>query len=124
MRVSHGCIRLNSEDIESLYRAVPVGTPVRIVDEPYFVGVLGDAVYLQAFRTPDAPAEENLTPLVRRILQAMPQQTKVDWNKATSVASAKRAIPVPVSTGTLGIDEIVGKAPGADNGNGAQGTAQ
>ena len=119
MRVSHGCIRLNPEDIESLYRAVPIGTPVRIVDEPYFVGALGDTVYLQAFRTPDAPAEENLTPLVRRILQAMPRQAKADWNKATSVASAKRAIPVPVSTGTLGIDEIVARAPRADDGNGA-----
>jgi L,D-transpeptidase ErfK/SrfK len=118
MRVSHGCIRMNPEDIESLHRLVPVGTPVRIVDEPYFVGALGGTAYLQAFRTPDAPAEENLTPLVRTILQAMPRQAKVDWNKATSVASAKRGIPVPLSAGTSGMDEILANARRVDDGNG------
>ena len=28
--VSHGCVRLRNEDIETLYRLVPVGTPVFI----------------------------------------------------------------------------------------------
>jgi lipoprotein-anchoring transpeptidase ErfK/SrfK len=28
--VSHGCIRLRNEDIETLYRLVPTGTPVYI----------------------------------------------------------------------------------------------
>jgi hypothetical protein len=84
------------------------------VDEPYSVGALGDTVYLQAFRTPDAPPEENLTPLVRKILEAIPTQAKVDWNKVTTVASAKRAIPVPISAGTLGIDEIIANAPSTD----------
>ena len=28
--VSHGCVRLRNEDIETLYRMVPVGTPVYI----------------------------------------------------------------------------------------------
>jgi lipoprotein-anchoring transpeptidase ErfK/SrfK len=27
---SHGCVRLRNEDIETLYRMVPVGTPVYI----------------------------------------------------------------------------------------------
>lgn len=37
MAVSHGCVRLYPEDIEELYDLVPVGTPVRIVDEPALV---------------------------------------------------------------------------------------
>ena len=28
--VSHGCVRLRNEDIETLYQMVPVGTPVYI----------------------------------------------------------------------------------------------
>jgi lipoprotein-anchoring transpeptidase ErfK/SrfK len=30
MRASHGCIRLRNADVERLFRAVPVGTPVLI----------------------------------------------------------------------------------------------
>lgn len=31
---SHGCIRMRNKDVEELYEWVPVGTPVRIEDEP------------------------------------------------------------------------------------------
>jgi L,D-transpeptidase ErfK/SrfK len=118
MRVSHGCIRMNPEDIESLHRSVPVGTPVRVVDEPYLLGMLGRTPYLQALRTPEAPVEENLTPLVRRILLALPRNVNVDWDKTMAIAAAKRGIPVPISAGTPGIAEIVANAHREDAGTG------
>lgn len=34
LAVTHGCIRMYPEDIEALFAMVPVGTPVRIIDEP------------------------------------------------------------------------------------------
>jgi len=34
MRVSSGCIRLRSEDIEALFNAVPEGTRVQIINQP------------------------------------------------------------------------------------------
>ena len=34
LRVSHGCVRLRNEDIEHLFHAVPVGTRVRLVNQP------------------------------------------------------------------------------------------
>jgi L,D-transpeptidase ErfK/SrfK len=44
MRVTHGCVRMYPEDIERLFGMVPVGTPVRLVDQPVKVGRLnGDA---------------------------------------------------------------------------------
>ncbi len=46
-RDSHGCIRLLPEDIERLFRLVPVGTPVRVVDQPAKVGWLGGQLYLE-----------------------------------------------------------------------------
>lgn len=49
LRVSHGCIRLRDDDIHYLYDSVPVGTPVRFINEP--VKVASDntgEVYLEA----------------------------------------------------------------------------
>ncbi|WP_438941030.1 L,D-transpeptidase LdtC [Dryocola boscaweniae] len=34
MRVSSGCIRLRDNDIKALYKEMPVGTPVRIINTP------------------------------------------------------------------------------------------
>lgn len=34
LRVTHGCIRLRSPDIENLYKTVPVGTRVQIINQP------------------------------------------------------------------------------------------
>jgi L,D-transpeptidase ErfK/SrfK len=48
MRVTHGCIRMFPEDIEALYKMVPAGTPVHLVNQPYKLG-WGDAgLYLEA----------------------------------------------------------------------------
>jgi L,D-transpeptidase ErfK/SrfK len=48
MRVSHGCVQLFPEDIESLFSQVPVGTPVRIVNQPQLLGWRDGNLYLEA----------------------------------------------------------------------------
>ena len=47
MRVSHGCIRLYPEDMERLFALVPVGTPVRIIDQPIKSGIRGGQLFLE-----------------------------------------------------------------------------
>lgn len=47
MRVSHGCVQLFPEDIESLFGQVAVGTSVRIINEPQLLGWRGDNLYLE-----------------------------------------------------------------------------
>jgi L,D-transpeptidase ErfK/SrfK len=47
MRVTHGCIRLYPEDIETLFDQVPVGTPVQLVNEPIKVGWLAGALFIE-----------------------------------------------------------------------------
>jgi L,D-transpeptidase ErfK/SrfK len=47
MRVSHGCIRMLPEDIETLFPQVPVGTPVRIINQPAKAGWYGDKLFLE-----------------------------------------------------------------------------
>ncbi|MFQ5634494.1 MAG: L,D-transpeptidase family protein, partial [Gammaproteobacteria bacterium] len=48
MRVSHGCVRLFPENIEHLYDRVEIGTPVRIVNQPYLFGRDGDDLLFEA----------------------------------------------------------------------------
>ena len=48
MRVTHGCIRMFPEDIEALFKTVPAGTPVMIVNQPYKLGWTADGLYLEA----------------------------------------------------------------------------
>ncbi|GGO78141.1 hypothetical protein GCM10011348_09350 [Marinobacterium nitratireducens] len=48
MRVTHGCVRLYPENIESLYSQVPLGTPVHIVNQPTKLGWNGRDLVLEA----------------------------------------------------------------------------
>ena len=47
MEVSHGCIRLYPEDIESLFKKVTIGTPGRFVYQPVKFGWRGDVLYVE-----------------------------------------------------------------------------
>jgi L,D-transpeptidase ErfK/SrfK len=47
MRVSHGCIRMLPEDVEELFDLAPIGTPVRIINQPFKVGWYGGELYLE-----------------------------------------------------------------------------
>ena len=49
MRSSHGCIRLYPEDIAQLFDMVPVGTQVRVVNQPFVFGWKDGQLYMQAF---------------------------------------------------------------------------
>jgi L,D-transpeptidase ErfK/SrfK len=46
-RVSHGCVRLYPEDIQALFQQVPMGTPIRIVHEPYKFGWSNGKLFLE-----------------------------------------------------------------------------
>jgi len=117
MRVSHGCIRMVPEDIESLYAQVAVGTPVRIIDQRYLVGWRDKVPYLQAFprvRTVAQEESEDLTPAIDAIRRDLPKGRTVDWVKAVTVASEQRAIPIPVAIGSPSLGEILDGATEVD----------
>lgn len=67
MRVTHGCIRMYPEDITQLFDAVPVGTPVLIIDQPIKIGRLGERIFLSVYQPlddgedDDAPAPVGVT---------------------------------------------------------------
>lgn len=101
MRVSHGCVRLYPEDIASLFPQVPIGTPVRIINQPYLVGWRDGTLYLEAHE----PLSEDtggwngsvkqMEALVKEKLGD--RATVIDWAAATTVAREARGIPVAIA---------------------------
>ena len=101
MQVTHGCIRLYPEDIERLFHNVPVGTPVRIINEPYKAGWEDGVLYLEVH----APLEgtpldvrQNKTPMVQALLRATYYRPRypIDWREVQVVEWEQSGLPTAV----------------------------
>ncbi len=66
MRVTHGCVRMYPEDIEHLFGMVPVGTAVRLVDQPVKVGRFNGELFVESHE----PLEEDNLPFKVTLEQA------------------------------------------------------
>jgi L,D-transpeptidase ErfK/SrfK len=103
MRISHGCLRMYPEDIEELFARVAIGTPVRIVNQPYKAGWGDGALYLEAH----PPLEEgghdpdsDLTPMVVAVAGAARQRLDAPaWVAANRIATRGSGIPVAIYGG-------------------------
>jgi L,D-transpeptidase ErfK/SrfK len=100
MRVSSGCIRLYPEDIATLYPRVKIGTPVRIVNQPYKVGLRGERLFLEAHPYLDEDAhvfKENLTPVVKLVVASTEERAyEIDWTLARQVIQDAQGVPVEI----------------------------
>ena len=106
MRVTHGCIRMFPEDIEALFEAVPIGTPVRIVNQPYKLGWTDDGFYLEAHPPLDEHTMADawsMTELTRAFVAATEegQGETFSWELAEVVASRSLGVPEFVSSDRL-----------------------
>jgi L,D-transpeptidase ErfK/SrfK len=111
MRVSGGCIRLYPEDIESLYPQVPPGTLVRIVSEPFAVGLLRGMPYVQVFARPEPDAgNRSYTPLIEALIRAAPSAA-LDWDRVLRTAREQRALATPVGRGAPTLEQLISGAP-------------
>jgi len=105
MRVSHGCFRMLNHNVLQLASMVPVGTTVRIINEPYKFGISGDKVYLEAH----APLEDDESAkssvvdkhaaLVDELLKRndLLGQRRLDWEVVREVVAAEDGLPVEIS---------------------------
>ncbi|OGI44884.1 MAG: hypothetical protein A2150_03195 [Candidatus Muproteobacteria bacterium RBG_16_64_11] len=114
MRVTHGCVRLYPGDIEALFRSVPVGTPVRIVDQPYKAG-WRDGVLLLESHPPFADSKKaspnNLTPAVQAVIAATEKKSApIDWPRALAAAAAANGVPEPISLPASAQNKTPGRA--------------
>ncbi len=105
MRSSHGCIRLYPEDIALLFNDIPIGTEVRVVNQPLVYAWHGDTLYVQVF--PALEDDTGVVPESRPLLpkstsDAMFQQAKtrnafLDTDLVTALTTDRRGIAVPVT---------------------------
>lgn len=98
-RVSHGCIRLYSEDIASLFSIVPVGTLVRIIYEPIKVGWAEGKCWLQVYQDYEKKIDDPLAVAFCGIsaCEQVLGPLKVDIKKIKKAIREQTGIPVPVA---------------------------
>lgn len=118
MRVSHGCVQLFPEDIESLFAQVPVGTPVRIINEPWLLGWRGDNLYLEvhpALEDDRRDLERRLDALIGKELRQAAQRTATEQARIDPVLLAAtvreaRGFPVPLLQPAADAQTVINKA--------------
>lgn len=96
-RISHGCIRMYPEDIETLFGAVEVGARVEIINQPYKLGLEGNALYLESHEPVfdrGEPAPSNL-PQVIRTLSVITRAARREVVKEQAVLEASRHDGIP-----------------------------
>lgn len=59
MRVTHGCIRMFPEDVEYLFDILPVGTTVRLINQPFKAGWHAGLLYFEAHPLLEDEIEKN-----------------------------------------------------------------
>ena len=105
MRVSHGCIQLYPENIAPLFAALPVGTPVTVVDQPYLAGSGPDGLMLEAHRPATAAGGKAGAAAVKRVIKAAQARQRpadrvaVDLERAQADAARHTGYPVPIAVG-------------------------
>jgi L,D-transpeptidase ErfK/SrfK len=124
LRSSHGCIRLFPEDIAQLYETVPVGTRVRVVNQPFVFGWHDGQLYMQAFDVlEDDPRDwkKAQRKLLSRSLAASLQKDlkthkeQVNWDLVSNLSHAPRGVPVPISVANASIEQILAAAQHVEN---------
>jgi len=124
LRSSHGCIRLYPEDIAFLFDTVPLGTPVRVVNQPFVFGWHEGQLYMQAFgsleddrRDWDKARQKLLSKSLsthdRKELKQLDEQ--VNWELALSLAHDPRGIPVSVTAADGSVEQALASALVVEN---------
>jgi L,D-transpeptidase ErfK/SrfK len=102
MRVTHGCMRLLPEHIEALFRLAPVGTPVRLTNQPIKLGWGPDALYLEVhppLEEDDRELEDLIAETLAQARQGLAGRPDLALDEAM-VAMAiieKSGLPVPIT---------------------------
>jgi L,D-transpeptidase ErfK/SrfK len=119
MRVSHGCMQLYPEDIAPLFDAVPVGTPVTVVDQPYLVGLGADGLLLEAHEPVKPTTGKRREAAVTRAIEAaiarhhLQETALVDLDLAQAQAGRKLGYPLPITAGAPAEDTYLAALPAA-----------
>ena len=124
LRSSHGCLRLYPEDIEQLFEIMPLGTQVRVVNEPFVFGWQNDQLHMQAFDVlEDDPRDwkkaektllsKSLGASIRKELTKRGEE--VNWQRVAEFAHDPRGLPVAISGTVSGLEQVIASARKVQN---------
>lgn len=89
LAVTHGCIRMYPDDVAALFPLVPVGTPVRLINEPIKVAWVDGELLLEAHPPVDAEGqsfEPNVDQFSQLLQKAVGDTTvAIHWDYAREV---------------------------------------
>jgi L,D-transpeptidase ErfK/SrfK len=95
MQVSHGCVRMYPEDIESLFPLVPVGTSGAFVYEPVKLGVRDGRILIEVH--PDIYDYSGpLLDLARQLIRDHGWEAYVDEDAVEAAVDAAAGVPVDI----------------------------
>ncbi len=103
MRVSHGCFRMLNNNVLELAGMAPVGTKLRIINEPYKFGVSGGKVYLEAHAPLDDHGEPSLVDKHTAVINALLKRDdlvgklRLDWDVVREVVAAEDGLPIEIA---------------------------
>lgn len=102
MRVTHGCIRMYPKDVEAIFKNVPVGTPVYIVNQPFKVGMAFGHIYLEAHPHLKEDSDlytEQYANVVALILGKLKDfDADLRWADIKTVLEDRSGVPVSIGT--------------------------
>jgi L,D-transpeptidase ErfK/SrfK len=103
MRVSHGCFRMLNNNVLELGAMAPVGTKLRIINEPYKFGVSGGRVYLEAHAPLDDQGAPSLVDKHTAVINALLKREdlvnnlRLDWDVVREVVAGEDGMPVEIA---------------------------
>ena len=103
MRVSHGCFRMLNHNVLELAKIAPVGTSVRIINEPYKFGVSGGKIYLEAHAPLSDSGEPSIvdkhTAVINALLKSdeLANSMRLDWDMVREVVAAEDGLPIEIA---------------------------
>ncbi|KJH82784.1 L,D-transpeptidase family protein [Stutzerimonas stutzeri] len=104
MRVSHGCFRMLNHNVLELAGLVKVGTPVRIIDEPYKFGVSEGKIYLEA-HTPLQDEDKHMTLMDKHavVVNTLLKRDEaagvlqLDWEMVREIIAGEDGLPIQIA---------------------------
>jgi L,D-transpeptidase ErfK/SrfK len=124
MRSSHGCIRLYPEDILQLFDTVPIGTKLRVVNQPYLVGRAGDDIVVQSYgaleddkrqwdKSRRKLIEKSMSDAVHIALKE--RALSIDWERVEKLAQDAHGVPVSVIVPDASLEAVLASARRVEN---------
>ncbi|MCY1418286.1 L,D-transpeptidase catalytic domain [compost metagenome] len=104
MRTSHGCFRMFNNNVLELAKMAPVGTPVRIINEPYKFGISAGKIYLEAHTPLDDKGDPSVvdkhTAVINALLKRGDENLRMNWDTVRDVVAAEDGMPVEIAAPT------------------------